>query len=86
MEKQQYRSYIITRASLEETPTQIHNDLAAVYGPQAPLYATVLRWSYRSEEKKMDIEDLPRSGRPSSHQKGCIWCSLEQTAGSLFVH
>jgi histone-lysine N-methyltransferase SETMAR len=66
MEKQQYRSYIITRASLEETPTQIHNDLVAVYGPQAPSYATVLRWSYRSEEKKMDIEDMPRSGRPSS--------------------
>lgn len=66
MEKQQYRSYIITRASLEETPTQIHNDLVAVYGSQAPSYSTVLRWSHRSEEKKMDIEDMPRSGRPVS--------------------
>jgi histone-lysine N-methyltransferase SETMAR len=64
MEKQQYRSYIKTRASLEDTPTEIHNGLVTVYGPQASSYSTVLRWSKRCEEEKMDVEDKPRSGRP----------------------
>src|SRR4051812_47173382 len=66
MKKQQYRSYIRTRASLGETPTEIHSDLVEIYEPQAVSYSTVRRWFQDPEDEKMDVEDKPRSGRPKT--------------------
>ncbi|CAF1574709.1 unnamed protein product [Adineta steineri] len=60
------RSYIKTRLLLGLTATQIHNELAAVYGPDVVSYSAVTRWIQRFLNKRESLEDNPRSGRPLS--------------------
>jgi len=44
-------------------PTTIHKELVTAYGDHAVSYPTVQRWSKKTREGEMEIEDNPRSGR-----------------------
>ena len=66
MDKLCLRSYIKTRLFLGLTATQIHNELAAVYGPDVVSYSTVTRWIQRFSNERESLKDNPRSSRPLS--------------------
>ncbi len=63
MEKRDYRFYIKVRNYLGEALSVIHQDLVAFARGKAITYSIALKWHKRFSENKMDIEDLPRSGR-----------------------
>ena len=46
----------------KEISARLHEQL----GDSAPTYCTVIRWINRFKEGKEDLEDNPRSGRPST--------------------
>jgi hypothetical protein len=57
------RAHIKIRVLL--SATDIHKDLVAACGDQAPLYRTVAKWTQHFREGRETTEDDPRSGRPS---------------------
>ena len=46
------------------TPKDIHNDMVATLGKDAPSYATVKRWVAEFKRGKQSLEDDPHPGRP----------------------
>ena len=46
------------------TPKDIHDDMVATLGKDAPLYATVKRWVAEFKRGRQSLEDGPRPGRP----------------------
>ena len=46
------------------TPKDIHNDMVATLGKDAPSYATVKRWVVEFKCGRQSLEDDPRPGRP----------------------
>ena len=46
------------------TPKDIHNDMVATLGKDAPSYATVKRWVAEFKGSRQSLEDDPRPGRP----------------------
>lgn len=64
MEYENFRFYIMTRTLLEVDPTTIHEELVTAYGAHAVSYSTVQRWSKKTHDGEMEIEDNARSGRP----------------------
>ena len=46
------------------TPKDIHNDMVATLGKDAPSYATVKRWVVVFKRGRQSLEDDPRPGRP----------------------
>ena len=48
------------------TPKDIHNDMLATLGKDAPSYATVKRWVAEFKCGRQSLEDDPRPGRPVS--------------------
>jgi histone-lysine N-methyltransferase SETMAR len=60
------RAYIKIRVLLSATATDIHKDLVAACGAQAPSYRTVAKWTQRFREGRETTEDDPRTGRPST--------------------
>ena len=51
---------------LKKTPTESLKMLQEAYGDQAMSRARVFEWHRRFREGEEDVEDKPRSGRPSS--------------------
>lgn len=64
MSKQAIRFYVQTRTILGFNPTEIHEELTDAHGDDVASYSTVLRWSNKTDDGEMEIEDQPRSGRP----------------------
>jgi len=64
MENEHFRFYIITRTHLDVDPTTIHEELVTAYGVHAVSYSTVQRWAKKACNGEMEIEDIPRPGRP----------------------
>lgn len=64
MEKEAYRSYIQLRTNLGMRPVDIHAELVELCGDDAVSYNTVCTWAKRFREETMEIEDMPRPGRP----------------------
>ena len=46
------------------TPKDIHNDMVATLGKDAPSYAKVKRWVAEFKGSRQSLEDDPRPGRP----------------------
>ena len=46
------------------TPKDIHNDMVATLGKDAPPYATVKRWVAELKRGRQSLEDDPHPGRP----------------------
>ena len=46
------------------TPKDIHNDMVAALGKDAPSYATVIRWVEEFKRGRQSLEDDLRPGRP----------------------
>ncbi|CAF4216759.1 unnamed protein product, partial [Adineta steineri] len=53
-------------SSTSLTATQIHNELAAVYGSDVVSYSTVTRWTEPFLNERESLEDNPRSCRSLS--------------------
>ena len=51
---------------LKKTPTESLKMLQEAYRDQAISRARVFEWHWRFREDEEDVEDKPRSGRPSS--------------------
>ena len=51
---------------LEETPTEALGLLQQVYGNEAMSRCRVFEWHKRFQEGRENVEDNPRSGRPST--------------------
>ena len=51
---------------LKKTPTESLKMLQGAYGDQAMSRARAFEWHRRFKEGEEDVEDKPRSGRPSS--------------------
>jgi transposase len=64
MSTENVRFYIKVRTELHIPPSAIHNELSSVYGDQAPALKTVQRWSKSFRERREEIEDEARPGRP----------------------
>jgi histone-lysine N-methyltransferase SETMAR len=64
LNESEIRVYIKIRVLLSATATDIHKDLVAVCGDQAPSYRTVAKWTQRYREGRESTEDDPRSGHP----------------------
>ncbi|CAF5030254.1 unnamed protein product, partial [Rotaria sp. Silwood1] len=64
MDKENYHFYIKVRTALGISPTIIRDELATVFGDEAPSYATVARWTQWFREGREEIEDEARPGRP----------------------
>lgn len=64
MSKEALRFYIQTRTILGFNATAIHEELTTAHGPDVVSYSTVQRWSKKTNDGIMEIEDDPRSGRP----------------------
>lgn len=64
MSKEALRFYVQTRIILGFNATSIHEELITVPGPEVVSYSTVQRWSKKTSDGIMEIEDNPRSGRP----------------------
>ena len=47
------------------TPTEIHRQVCDVYGEQAVISSVVRRWVRLFNEGRENVQDDPRSGRPS---------------------
>ena len=45
-------------------PKDIHNDMVATLGKDAPSYATVKRWVVEFKHSRQNLEDDPCPGRP----------------------
>lgn len=57
---------VLLRFSLKKDTTEIYNDLTEVAGSSAPSDRTVRRWIEEFRAGRRSVEDMPRSGRPSS--------------------
>src|SRR5271155_5843621 len=66
MDNELNRYYIKIRTILETDPKTIHEELVTALGTSAPSYTTVTRWAKRFRERREDVNDDPRSGRPVS--------------------
>ena len=64
--KENFRFYIFTRMKLGMKATEIHGELKSVYGDSSPSFDTVARWIRYFAEGRDSVEDVERSGRPSS--------------------
>lgn len=62
--KEALRFYIQTRTILGVNPTSIHEELTTAHGHGVVSYPTVQRWSKKTSDGNMEIEDNARSGRP----------------------
>ena len=51
---------------LGKTPTEAQNLLNQVYGNNAMSRACVFKWHKRFKERREEVEDDPRSGKPST--------------------
>ncbi len=57
MNKENFRCYIKFRTALNIQARIIHEELASVYGDEAPSFRTVERWSKWFCEGREDVED-----------------------------
>ena len=58
------RRSIIKFLDLEgQSPSNIHESMAAVYGDSAPSRTMIFEWARRSKNRQLNIEDSPSSGR-----------------------
>jgi transposase len=51
---------------LGKTPTETYEMLRTVYGDEALSRSSVLEWFKRFRDGREDLQDEPRSGRPST--------------------
>ena len=58
------RFYILMRVKLDFDATSIHADFISALGDHAPSYSTVAIWVARFKERREDLEDDERIGRP----------------------
>lgn len=66
MDFQSLRFYVKTRRILNVSAIEIFNELKSAYDSQAPSYEFVLKWVHLFETGRENIEDDPRSGRPTT--------------------
>lgn len=64
--KLEYRAVIKFLTKKNKTPTEIFEEMSAVYGVSAPSFATVKRWTREFKHGRESLEDDPRSGRPNT--------------------
>ncbi|CAF2834620.1 unnamed protein product [Rotaria sp. Silwood2] len=60
------RYYIKIRVILGINPKTIFEELTEALGPDAPSYSMVKNWAKRFRERREDVIDDPRFGRPIS--------------------
>ena len=63
MDNEYNRYYTKIRTILGINPKTVHEELATVWGSNAPLYPAVAEWAERFHEGREDVNDDPRSGR-----------------------
>lgn len=66
MEKIEYRAVIKYLVLKGNTPTQIKDELDAVYGDSAPSFTTVKFWAAEFKRGRTSLGDDERSGRPKT--------------------
>ncbi|CAK9809105.1 hypothetical protein ANTQUA_LOCUS5970 [Anthophora quadrimaculata] len=66
MEKLEYRAVIKYLFSKGNTPTQIKEELDAVYGNSAPSFTTAKFWAAVFKRGRTSLGDDERSGRPKT--------------------
>ena len=66
MDKLEYRAVIKFLHLQRKTPQQIHEEMSAVYGSDAPSYDVVKHWRRQFKSGRISIYDEPRSGRPTT--------------------
>jgi len=58
------RAYIKIETLRGKTPTEIHSSLTEVCGVETVDRSTISRWAQRFRERRLSIENDPKSGRP----------------------
>jgi transposase len=66
MDQLEYRSLIKFLTLEGETPKNIDERMTRVYGDMCPSYTTVKNWARDVRCGREQVEDEPRSGRPST--------------------
>ena len=64
MEKFEIRAYIKGRAIQKVSPSVILSELQQIYGDNAPVYSTVVKWTAFYRDGGDSLFDAPRCGRP----------------------
>lgn len=73
MDKVEYRSVIKFLFLQKKTPSEIHQEMLAVYKEECPSYDVVKHWCKQFKCGRVSVLDEPRSGRPStSHTEDMV--------------